>query len=103
MQCHHALPWLRYDLPPLPRPQDIDQVSLFKPLCKFVASVSKVRDIVPTLKRAFQAAASGIPGPVFVEFAIDVSSLGRWVVSFCAATSPPRSALHSDKLPTMLL
>jgi len=52
--------------------QDIDQMSLFKPLCKFCASVSTVKDIVPTLKKALQAAQSGTPGPVFVEFPIDV-------------------------------
>ncbi|KAK3774800.1 hypothetical protein RRG08_034889 [Elysia crispata] len=52
--------------------QDIDQMSLFKPLCKFCTSVTHVRDIVPTLKKAFQIAQSGTPGPVFVEFPIDV-------------------------------
>ncbi|CAG5127592.1 unnamed protein product, partial [Candidula unifasciata] len=52
--------------------QDIDQLSLFRPLCKFCATVSTVRDIVPTLRKALQIAQSGTPGPVFVEFPIDV-------------------------------
>ncbi|XP_073174269.1 2-hydroxyacyl-CoA lyase 2 isoform X2 [Lepidochelys kempii] len=52
--------------------QDIDQLCLFKPLCKFCASVRTVRDIVPTLRRAIAAAQSGTPGPVFVEFPINV-------------------------------
>ncbi|XP_052067648.1 2-hydroxyacyl-CoA lyase 2-like [Mytilus californianus] len=52
--------------------QDIDQMSLFKPLCKYCATVTKVRDIVPTLKTALNEAQSGTPGPVFVEFPIDV-------------------------------
>ncbi|XP_019626027.1 PREDICTED: acetolactate synthase-like protein [Branchiostoma belcheri] len=51
--------------------QDIDQMCLFKPLCKFVASVSKVREIVPTVRKALAIAQSGTPGPVFVEFPID--------------------------------
>jgi len=51
--------------------QDIDQMSLFKPICKFVATIKRVADIVPTLKRAMQMAQSGTPGPVFVEFPID--------------------------------
>src|SRR4051812_29150104 len=34
--------------------QDIDQMALFKPLCKFCATVSRVVDIVPTLRKAFQ-------------------------------------------------
>ncbi|CAL1548616.1 unnamed protein product [Lymnaea stagnalis] len=51
--------------------QDIDQISLFKPLCKFCATVTSVRDIKPTLRKALQIAQSGTPGPVFVEFPID--------------------------------
>ncbi|XP_005991216.1 2-hydroxyacyl-CoA lyase 2 [Latimeria chalumnae] len=52
--------------------QDIDQLSLFKPLCKLCASVRTVREIVPVLRRAFAVAQSGTPGPVFVEFPIDI-------------------------------
>lgn len=51
--------------------QDIDQMSLFRPLCKFCATVTRVQDIVPILKKAISAARSGTPGPVFVEFPID--------------------------------
>ena len=42
--------------------QDIDQMSLFKPLCKYCATVTKVRDIAPTLRKALQVAQSGTPG-----------------------------------------
>ncbi|XP_027194975.1 2-hydroxyacyl-CoA lyase [Dermatophagoides pteronyssinus] len=52
--------------------QDIDQLSLFKPITKKAFSVTKVRDIVPCLKEAFKIAQSGTPGPVFVELPIDV-------------------------------
>ncbi|XP_018417846.1 PREDICTED: acetolactate synthase-like protein [Nanorana parkeri] len=52
--------------------QDIDQMSLFKPICKFCASVRTIRDIVPILRRALAEAQSGTPGPVFVEFPIDI-------------------------------
>ncbi|XP_026879492.2 2-hydroxyacyl-CoA lyase 2 [Electrophorus electricus] len=51
--------------------QDIDQMSLFKPLCKFCTSVRRVREIVPTVRKALAIAQSGTPGPVFVEFPID--------------------------------
>lgn len=51
--------------------QDIDQMALFKPLCKYCVTVTRVRDIVPLLRRAFYEAQSGTPGPVFVEFPID--------------------------------
>lgn len=80
--------------------QDIDQLSVLRPIVKcvacavvlhrvvvdhgqsltmdvwaggrYAASCSNVRDIVPTLRKAFQEAASGVPGPVFVEFPLDV-------------------------------
>ncbi|NXJ02488.1 ILVBL protein, partial [Psophia crepitans] len=52
--------------------QDIDQLSLFKTLCKACVSVRTVRDIVPTLRKAIVTAQSGTPGPVFVELPIDV-------------------------------
>uniref|UniRef100_A0A6J0TM58 2-hydroxyacyl-CoA lyase 2 n=1 Tax=Pogona vitticeps TaxID=103695 RepID=A0A6J0TM58_9SAUR len=52
--------------------QDIDQLSLFKSLCKFCASVKTVRDISPVLQKAIAIAQCGTPGPVFVEFPLDV-------------------------------
>ncbi|XP_069750538.1 2-hydroxyacyl-CoA lyase 2 isoform X2 [Narcine bancroftii] len=52
--------------------QDIDQLSLFKTLCKFCSTVRTVRDIVPVLRKAIAIAQSGTPGPVFVEFPLDV-------------------------------
>lgn len=51
--------------------QDIDQISLFKSLCKYTASICRVNQIVPTLRRAIQLAKSDTPGPVFIEFPID--------------------------------
>lgn len=52
--------------------QDIDQLSIMKSVCKWSATISKVKDIVPTLEKAFQMAQEGVPGPVFVECPIDV-------------------------------
>eukprot|EP00753_Platysulcus_tardus_P000688 PLAT10643.1.p1 GENE.PLAT10643.1~~PLAT10643.1.p1 ORF type:complete len:561 (+),score=300.15 PLAT10643.1:244-1926(+) len=51
--------------------QDIEQLDLFRSICKWTATCSRVRDIVPTLRTAFQKAQSGTPGPVFVELPID--------------------------------
>ncbi|CAB3999937.1 acetolactate synthase, partial [Paramuricea clavata] len=51
--------------------QDIDQMSLFKPLCKYCVTVKRVRDIPSLVRKAMQVAQSGTPGPVFVEFPID--------------------------------
>uniref|UniRef100_A0A0M3I6C9 2-hydroxyacyl-CoA lyase 2 n=1 Tax=Ascaris lumbricoides TaxID=6252 RepID=A0A0M3I6C9_ASCLU len=52
--------------------KDIDQIVLFRSLCKYVARVTRLRDIVPTMRAAICAAQSGTPGPVFVEFPVDV-------------------------------
>lgn len=51
--------------------QDIDQMALFKPLCKFTATITRVADIAPVLRQAIHSAQSDTPGPVFVEFPID--------------------------------
>ena len=52
--------------------QDIDQMSLMKPNVKWAAAINRVKEIVPTLERAFVVAQEGVPGPVFVECPIDI-------------------------------
>ncbi|KAN0031419.1 hypothetical protein ACTFIV_005283 [Dictyostelium citrinum] len=52
--------------------QDIDQFELLRPHVKWCSHVSSNSDIVPTLEKAFYEARNGTPGPVFVEFPIDV-------------------------------
>jgi acetolactate synthase-1/2/3 large subunit len=52
--------------------QDIDQLSIFKSCTKWAVSVEKVKDLVPTLEKAFEVAQDGVPGPVFVECPIDL-------------------------------
>ncbi|CAF5222119.1 unnamed protein product, partial [Rotaria magnacalcarata] len=52
--------------------QDIDHMSVFKSICKYTISVQRVRQIPKLLREAIFIAQSGTPGPVFVEFPIDV-------------------------------
>src|SRR6187399_2729465 len=52
--------------------QDIDQLALLSPHVKWAVSVSTVRDLVPTLEKAFRVAQEGVPGPVFVEVPVDL-------------------------------
>jgi acetolactate synthase-like protein len=52
--------------------QDIDQLALFQPHVKWAASAKAVRELVPMLQRAFEMAASGVPGPVFLECPVDL-------------------------------
>lgn len=52
--------------------QDIDQMALFRPHVKWLASARRMRDLVPALDEAFRAAAEGVPGPVFLECPVDL-------------------------------
>jgi len=51
--------------------QDIDQFALMKPHCKWMTTIKRVADIIPSIRRAFKIAAQGVPGPVFVEFPLE--------------------------------
>ncbi|KAK1342585.1 hypothetical protein QTO34_015351 [Cnephaeus nilssonii] len=73
--------------------QAIDQMSLFRPLCKFCASVHRVRDIMPTLRTAMAAAQSGTPGPVFVELPIDVLYPYFMVQKEMVPAKPPKGLM----------
>ncbi|HTT10379.1 MAG TPA: thiamine pyrophosphate-binding protein [Burkholderiaceae bacterium] len=52
--------------------QDIAQRPLIAPHVKQVFQVRRVREIGPSLEKALELAASGVPGPVFVECAVDL-------------------------------
>ncbi len=52
--------------------QDIDQLSLMKPITKWATRCNKVGDLVPKLDKAFRVATEGVPGPVFLEIPVDV-------------------------------
>ncbi len=52
--------------------QDIDQQALAAPLFKWTARAERVRDLAPLVERALWIAAEGVPGPVFVECAVDL-------------------------------
>ena len=52
--------------------QDIDQLSLFRPLVKWLASARRVADLGPLLEEAFRVARQGVPGPVFLECPLDL-------------------------------
>jgi acetolactate synthase-1/2/3 large subunit len=52
--------------------QDIDQRALVAPHVKHVARVRRVADLGPAVAEAFRVAASGVPGPVFVEAPVDL-------------------------------
>ncbi|NVB83730.1 MAG: thiamine pyrophosphate-binding protein [Kofleriaceae bacterium] len=52
--------------------QDIDQLTLMKPLVKWATTVKTVPALGPTVERAIEIATEGVPGPVFVEVPVDI-------------------------------
>ena len=52
--------------------QDIDQRSLVAPHVKHLVQVRRVRDLGPAMDEALRIAASGVPGPAFVECPVDL-------------------------------
>lgn len=67
--------------------QDIDQMTMMKPNVKWAATINKVKEIVPTLHKAFTIAQEGTPGPVFVECPIDILYNEELVRSWYGAKS----------------
>lgn len=52
--------------------QDIDQLRVVRPHVKWAASARRVRDLVPLLYEAAARAQAGVPGPVFLDCALDL-------------------------------
>ena len=52
--------------------QDIEQIKLFETLVKWSASVQQDCDLPGIVEEAFDAARSGVPGPVFIECPVDL-------------------------------
>jgi len=73
--------------------QDIDQMALFKPHVKWAKAITRVRDLAPTLSRAFHVAQSGVPGPVFLECPVDLLYDEAVIREWYAASTPKGNAL----------
>jgi acetolactate synthase-1/2/3 large subunit len=52
--------------------QDIDQMSILRPITKWAVSVNQIRALESTLEEAHARATHGVPGPVFVELPVDL-------------------------------
>jgi acetolactate synthase-1/2/3 large subunit len=76
--------------------QDIDQMALFKPHVKWAQAVTRVRDLAPSLAKAFHIARSGVPGPVFVECPVDLLYDESVIREWYAASTPQGKSL-SDR------
>lgn len=62
--------------------QDIAQRPLVAPHVKLVRRVRRVADLAPAVEQAFAVAREGVPGPVFIECAVDLlydeASIRQW-------------------------
>jgi acetolactate synthase-1/2/3 large subunit len=76
--------------------QDIDQMALIQPHVKWAARPDRLRDVVPALEKAFEIAQEGVPGPVFVEIAVDLLYDEKTVREWTAAKTdkPNKTALE---------
>ena len=52
--------------------QDIDQIGMMKSLTKYQAVIKKGKNISDELNKAIIIAQSDVPGPVFIEFPLDI-------------------------------
>lgn len=77
--------------------QDIDQISIIKPIVKWAVSIKKVKDIGPIMEKAFRIAAEGVPGPVFIECPIDTLYPDAMVREWYGAKSKSGTRSLKDK------
>lgn len=77
--------------------QDIDQISIIKPIVKWAVSIKKVKDIGPIMEKAFLIAAEGVPGPVFIECPIDTLYPEAMVREWYGAKSKSGTRSLKDK------
>jgi acetolactate synthase-1/2/3 large subunit len=52
--------------------QDIDQMSLMKPITKWTTTIKQLSSLAPTVEKALDLACDGVPGPVFIEVPVDL-------------------------------
>jgi acetolactate synthase-1/2/3 large subunit len=69
--------------------QDIDQLSLMAPLCKWVGTAGRARELPEKLTEAIYVAQEGVPGPVFLECPVDLLYDADVVRSWYEARSKP--------------
>ncbi|MBI2183603.1 MAG: thiamine pyrophosphate-binding protein [Thaumarchaeota archaeon] len=53
---------------------ELDQISIFQPVTRWSGGINSTSEIANALRKAFRAAVSDRPGPVFIEFPFDTLS-----------------------------
>src|SRR2546427_7654250 len=82
--------------------QDADQFQIYRPFCKRVYRVDRVKDLPRIVERAFHLAQTGRPGPVLVDVPMDLFSADLPLDAFQQMPTPlarptiePSVAAHS--------
>ena len=77
--------------------QEMDVISVLRPLTKWAVSVTDVRRIPELVSLAFRRALAGVPGPVYVELPLDVliAQAEEEKVAY-PGPAPPRPAQPGD-------
>ncbi len=52
--------------------QDVDQAAVVAGCVKWQGRAARLKEVAPLLRRAFEEAMAGVPGPVFLELPVDV-------------------------------
>ena len=72
--------------------QEVDQLSMVKPVTKWSTRVAQAEKVSWTMRRAFSIATSGKPGPVYVEIPTDIALQQADIPSYVPAPGPLRPA-----------
>jgi acetolactate synthase I/II/III large subunit len=81
--------------------QEMDLVSVFQPLVKWVGEVKEAADAVPLLERAIAASIKGRPGPVLLSVPADILDLPA--TGYISAGHPaPHPEQHAEPDPTLV-
>lgn len=75
-------------------PQEANTLDMARPVCKYAVSLRDPKQVRAVLDEAFRHATTGRPGPVWVEFPLDVqgAEIDEAELETSAATEPPRAA-----------
>ena len=77
--------------------QEVDIVSIVKPITKYAVVVLDPLDIRFELEKAHYLALNGRPGPVWIDIPLDVQASPIPDHRRCAASTPPRSSCHGKR------
>ena len=76
--------------------QEVDIVSIVKPLTKYAVTIDRPESIRYHLEKAIYLAQSGRPGPVWIDITLDVQAIQIEQESLLAFTPPPPVTIPPD-------